>query len=410
MDLSPSMSSLSAQEVPMPGSVIVAGARTPIGKLSGALTGQSAAGLGAVAIAAALERAGVAPADVDHVIMGQVILAGTGQVPARQAALAAGIPRATPATVVNKVCLSGLNAIYQADLMIAAGDADIVVAGGQESMTEAPHLLLGARGGYKMGDVTMRDALLYDGLEDAASHEAMGLDSEHYMPHFPAVTRQRQDAFAASSHERAARAIKEGLFAEEIVAVDIPQRKGDTVVVDTDEGVRPGTTPESLARLRPAFAADGSITAGNASQISDGASAVVVMSKAAAERHGVTPLGEVVAYGMVAGPDTSLMLQPSRATRRALGRVGMAVGDVDLFEFNEAFAAVALGSMDDLSLPEDVVNVNGGAVALGHPIGASGNRLALTLLHELRRRGGGTGVAALCGGGGQGDAMVVRSL
>jgi acetyl-CoA C-acetyltransferase len=394
----------------MPGSVIVAGARTPIGKLSGGLASMSAAELGGVAIAAALERAGVAPADVDYVIMGQVLLAGTGQVPARQAAVKAGIPRTTPATVVNKVCLSGLNAIYQADLMIAAGDADIVIAGGQESMTQAPHLLLGARAGYRLGGSTLHDALMYDGLEDATSHEAMGLDSEHYLPQFPGVTRERQDAFAASSHERAARAIKAGVFAEEIVAVDVPQRKGQTLVVDTDEGVRPGTTVESLAALRPAFAKDGSITAGNASQISDGASAVVVMSKAAAERHGVTPLGEVVSYGMVAGPDTNLMLQPARSTLRALERAGLSTGQVDLFEFNEAFASVALGSMDDLGLSDDVVNVNGGAIALGHPIGASGNRLALTLLHELRRRGGGTGVAALCGGGGQGDALVVRSI
>jgi acetyl-CoA C-acetyltransferase len=394
----------------MPGSVIVAGARTPVGKLSGALGSLAASELGGAAIAAALERAGVAPADVDYVIMGQVLLAGAGQVPARQAAIKAGIPRNTPAAVVNKVCLSGLNAIYQADLMIAAGDADIVVAGGQESMTQAPHLLLGARAGYRLGDTNLRDSLLYDGLEDATSHEAMGLDSEHYLPQFPAITRERQDAFAAASHERAARALKEGRFAEEITAVDIPQRKGDTVVIDTDEGVRPGTTTESLAKLRPAFAKDGSITPGNASQISDGASAVVVMSKAAAERHGVTPLGEVLSYGMVAGPDTNLMLQPSRATLRALGKIGFSVGDVDVFEFNEAFAAVALGSMDDLGLSDDVVNVNGGAIALGHPIGASGNRLALTLLYELRRRGGGTGVAALCGGGGQGDALVVRSL
>ncbi|MCU4186153.1 acetyl-CoA C-acetyltransferase [Acidiferrimicrobium sp. IK] len=394
----------------MPGSVIVAGARTPIGKLSGALGSLSAAELGGFAIAAALERAGVAPADVDYVIMGQVLLAGTGQVPARQAASKAGIPMTTPATVVNKVCLSGLNAIYQADLMIAAGDADVVVAGGQESMTQAPHLLLGARSGYRLGDTVVRDALMHDGLEDAHTHEAMGLDSEHYLPQFPAITRARQDAFAALSHERAARAIKDGRFADEITAVDIPQRKGDTVVVDTDEGVRPGTTAESLGKLRPAFAKDGSITAGNASQISDGASAVVVMSKAAAGRYGVAPLGEVLSYGMVAGPDTNLMLQPSRATLKALGKAGLDVAGVDLFEFNEAFAAVALGAMDDLHLSEDVVNVNGGAVALGHPIGASGNRLALTLLHELRRRGGGTGVAALCGGGGQGDALVIRSV
>jgi acetyl-CoA C-acetyltransferase len=394
----------------MSGSVVVAGARTPIGKLSGALAGFSAAELGSFAIRAALERAGVAGEEVDYVIMGQVLLAGTGQVPARQAATDAGIPLTTPATVVNKVCLSGLNALYQADLMIAAGDADIVVAGGMESMSSAPHLLLGARSGYRLGSATLHDALMYDGLEDARSHEAMGVDTEHYLPNFPAVTRERQDAFAAASHERAARATKDGVSAEEIVPVPVPQRRGDPIVVETDEGVRPGTTPESLASLRPAFAPDGSITAGNASQISDGGSALVVMSKAAAERHGVTPLGEVVGYGMVAGPDTSLMTQPSRATLRALARSGLALSDVDLFEFNEAFAAVALASIDDLGLADDVVNVNGGAVALGHPIGASGNRLALTLLYELRRRGGGVGVAALCGGGGQGDAVVLRSL
>ena len=393
----------------MPGSVIVAGARTPIGKLSGAFSSFSAAQLGAVAIRAALERASTAPDEVDYVIMGQVLLAGTGQVPARQAATAAGIPMTTPASVVNKVCLSGLNAIYQADLMIQAGDADVIVAGGMESMTAAPHLLLGARHGYRIGDATLRDAMMYDGLEDAHSHEAMGLDSEHHLPKFPAVTRERQDAFAAESHERAARATKDGLFAEEIVPVEVPQRKGDPIVVTTDEGVRPGTTVESLGALRPAFTTGGSITAGNASQISDGASAVIVMSEAAAARHGVEPLGRVVSYGMVAGPDTNLMTQPSRSSLKALARAGLGVRDVSVFEFNEAFAAVALSSIDDLDLPLDIVNPNGGAVALGHPIGASGNRLALTLLYELRRRGGGVGVAALCGGGGQGDALVVRA-
>jgi len=393
----------------MPGSVIVAGARTPIGKLSGALAPFSAADLGAIAIRAALERAATRPDEVDYVIMGQVLLAGTGQVPARQAATEAGIPMTTPASVVNKVCLSGLNAIYQADLMIGAGDAEIVVAGGMESMTAAPHLLLGARQGYRIGDATLHDALMYDGLEDARSHDAMGLDSEHYLPLFPSVTRERQDAFAADSHQRAARATKDGLFATEITPVEVPQRKGDSICVNADEGIRSGTTAESLAGLRPAFTRDGSITAGNASQISDGASAVLVMSEAAAERHGVEPLGRVVSYGMVAGPDTCLMTQPSRSTVKALDRAGLAVGDVALYEFNEAFAAVALASIDDLGLPLDVVNPNGGAIALGHPIGASGNRLALTLLHELRRRGGGLGVAALCGGGGQGDALVVRA-
>jgi acetyl-CoA C-acetyltransferase len=393
----------------MPGSVIVAGARTPIGKLSGALSGFSAAQLGARAIRAALDRAGTRPEDVDYVIMGQVLLAGTGQVPARQAATEAGIPMTTPATVVNKVCLSGLNAIYQADLMISAGDAEIIVAGGMESMTSAPHLLLGARQGFRLGDAALRDSMMYDGLEDARSHEAMGLDSENHLPKFPDVTRERQDEFAADSHEKAARATKDGLFSAEIVPVEVPQRKGDPVVVDSDEGIRPGTSAESLAALRPAFSAGGSITAGNASQISDGASAVVVMSESAAERCGVEPLGRVVSYGMVAGPDTCLMTQPSRSSLVALDKAGLTVGDVDLFEFNEAFAAVALASIDDLGIPADIVNPNGGAIALGHPIGASGNRLALTLLTELRRRGGGVGVAALCGGGGQGDALVVRS-
>jgi acetyl-CoA C-acetyltransferase len=394
----------------MPGSVIVAGARTPIGKLSGAFATLNAIDLGAVAIGAALERAGVAPDQVDYVYMGQVILAGAGQNPARHAAYKADIPLSTPAATISKVCLSGLNAIYLADQMITAGEADIVVAGGQESMTAAPHLLLGARAGYRIGHATAYDSMMYDGLEDAFSHDAMGATSERDLPAHPAVTRQRQDEWAAQSHERAASAIKDGRLADEIVPVEIPQRKGSPVVVDTDEGVRPGTTAEALAALRPAFARDGSITAGNASQISDGASAVVVMSAAAAERAGVTPLGEVVSYGQVAGPDTSLMHQPSRASAQALSRAGLSPSEVALFEWNEAFAAVVLASMDDLGVAGDQVNVNGGAVALGHPIGASGNRLALTLLHELRRRGGGVGVAALCGGGGQGDALVVRSL
>ena len=383
----------------MPGSVIVAGARTPIGRLSGALAAHSAADLGAVAIQAALERAHTEPDQVDYVIMGQVLLAGTGQVPARQAATKAGIPLTTPATVTNKVCLSGLNAIYQADLIISAGDADVVVAGGMESMTNAPHLLLGARRGYRIGSAALQDALMYDGLEDAMSHEAMGATSERDLPRFPAVTRARQDEFAAASHERAARATKDGLLAAEITPV------GE---VTTDEGIRSNTTLESLGNLRPAFDPAGSITAGNASQISDGASAVVVMSPAAAARAGVTPLGEVVSYGMVAGPDTSLMTQPSRAALKALAKASLEVKDAHLWEINEAFAAVVLASIDDLGLAADVVNPNGGAVALGHPIGASGNRIALTLMHELRRRGGGLGVAALCGGGGQGDALVVR--
>ncbi|MFC0080904.1 acetyl-CoA C-acetyltransferase [Aciditerrimonas ferrireducens] len=393
----------------MPGSVILAGARTPIGKLSGALAGFSAMDLGGMAIAAALERAGVAPDRVRYVFMGQVLQAGQGQITARQAATKAGVPMDVPATTVNKVCLSGLNAIYLADLLIQAGEADVVVAGGMESMTQAPYLLPGARAGYRMGDATVVDAMMYDGLYCQFDHCAMGLGTEQYNRQ-AGISRERQDAFAALSHERAAAAIKAGRLAEEIVPVSVPQRKGDPVVVDTDEGVRPGTTVESLAALKPAFAKDGTITAGNASQISDGAAAVVVASRAVAEQLGRTPLGEVVAYGQVAGPDASLLYQPAAAIEQALGKAGLAVNQVDLFEINEAFAVVGLASADRLGISEDVVNVNGGAIALGHPIGMSGARLALTLLHELRRRGGGLGAAALCGGGGQGDAMLLRSL
>ena len=391
----------------MAGSVIVAGARTPIGKMSGALASLSAMDLGGLAIKAALERAGVKPEDVDYVFMGQVLQAGQGQITARQAAVKADIPMTVPATTINKVCLSGLNSIYLADQLINAGEADIVVAGGMESMTNAPYLLPGARAGYRLGDAKVVDAMMFDGLWDAFDDVAMGAGTEGYTRKKPEITRERQDAFAAASHERAAAAIKDGRFVEEIVPVSVAQRKG-TVVVETDEGVRPETTVESLAALRPAFAKDGTITAGNASQISDGGAAVVVASKAAAARLGGS-LGEVVGYGQVAGPDTSLLTQPSRATVRALDRAGLNLSDVDLFEFNEAFAAVGLAAMDDLGLSEQVVNVNGGAIALGHPIGMSGTRLALTLLHELRRRGGGFGAAALCGGGGQGDALLVRT-
>jgi acetyl-CoA C-acetyltransferase len=394
----------------VPGSVIIAGARTPIGKMSGAFASLTAMDLGGVAIKAALERAGVEPEEVDYVFMGQVLQAGQGQITARQAADKAGIPLTVPSTTINKVCLSGLNTIYLADQMINAGDADIVVAGGMESMTNAPYLLPNARAGYRMGDQTVIDAMLYDALWDAFDKVPMGAGTEGYTGQKSEITRERQDAFAAASHERAAAAIKDGRFNDEIVGVSVAQRKGDPVVIETDEGVRPGTTVESLAALRPAFSKDGTITAGNASQISDAGGAVIVMSRAAAERRGATPLGEVVGYGQVAGPDTSLLTQPSRATKRALDRAGLALSDVDLFEFNEAFASVGLASMDDLGLSDDVVNVNGGAIALGHPVGMSGTRLALTLLHELKRRGGGLGAAALCGGGGQGDALLVRAL
>jgi len=393
----------------MPGSVIIAGARTPIGKLSGALAGFSAMDLGGFAIAAALERAGVAPDSVDYVFMGQVLQAGQGQITARQAATKAHVPMTVPATTVNKVCLSGLNTIYLADLLIAAGEADVVVAGGMESMTQAPYLLPGARAGYRLGDGTLVDSMMYDGLYCQFDHCAMGLSTEQYNKEAK-ISRQAQDAFAALSHERAAAAIKDGRFADEIVPVSVPQRKGDPIVVDGDEGVRPGTTAESLGALRPAFDKEGTVTAGNASQISDGGAAVVVTSRARAESLGVTPLGEVVSYGQVAGPDASLLLQPAHATVQALAKVGKTPADASLFEINEAFAVVGLASMAELGVTEDVTNVNGGAVALGHPIGMSGTRLALTLLHELRRRGGGLGVASLCGGGGQGDALVVRSI
>jgi acetyl-CoA C-acetyltransferase len=391
----------------MPGSVIISGARTPIGKFQGGLSGFAATDLGGFAIAAALHRAGITPDMVEHVIMGQVLLAGAGQLPARQAAVKAGIPLTVPATVVNKVCLSGLNAIIQADQMIAAGDADIVVAGGMESMTNAPYLLPDARGGMRIGDKSVIDSMMFDGLTCAFGNIAMGLGTERDAK-AAGMLRGPQDEFSAMSHERAANAIKDGRFADEIAPVSVPQRKGDPLQFDTDEGVRPGTTPESLAALKASFEAGGSITAGNASQISDGGSAVVVMSKAKAAALGLTPMAEIVSYAMVAGPDTSLLHQPSNAIRKAAKRADLSISDLNLLEMNEAFAAVALAAMADLGVHDDIVNVNGGAIALGHPIGASGNRLALTLMHELRRRGGGLGAASLCGGGGQGDALILR--
>jgi acetyl-CoA C-acetyltransferase len=391
----------------MAGSVILAGARTPIGKLSGALAGFSAAQLGGFAIKAALERAGIKPEDVDYVFMGHVLQAGTGQITARQAAVEAGIPMTVPATTVNKVCLSGLNAIYLADQMIQNGEAEIVVAGGMESMTQAPHILPGSRAGFKFGDTTLVDSMSYDGLFCAFDKLAMGGATEKYAA-ADGMERRPQDELAAASHERAARAIKDGLFADEIVPVSIPQRKGDPVIFDTDEGVRGDTTADSLGQLRGAFEKDGKITAGNASQISDGGAAVIVVSKAVAERLGVEPLAEIVGYGQVAGPDPSLLTQPARAIKAALEKAGKQVSDVALFELNEAFAAVGVASMADLGITDDVVNVNGGAIALGHPVGMSGTRLALTLMHELKRRGGGLGAAALCGGGGQGDAILLQ--
>ncbi|GAA3879583.1 acetyl-CoA C-acetyltransferase [Saccharothrix violaceirubra] len=391
----------------MSGSVIVAGARTPMGKLLGSLKDFSGARLGGVAIKAALERAGVAPEQVQYVIMGQVLTAGAGQIPARQAAVAAGIPMTVPALTVNKVCLSGVDAIALADQLIRAGEFDIVVAGGQESMTQAPHLLPKSRGGYKFGDVTVQDHMQLDGLFCAFDQVAMGASTEKANARYD-LTREEQDEFAARSHRLAAAAIANGVFAEEIAPVEIPQRKGDPLLFATDEGVRADTTVEGLARLRPAFSADGTITAGSASQISDGAAAVVVMSKAKAEELGLTWLAEIGAHGVVAGPDATLHEQPANAIKAACAKAGITPDDLDLVEINEAFAAVGIVSTRQLGISPDKVNVNGGALALGHPIGMSGARLVLHLALELKRRGGGVGAAALCGGGGQGDALIVR--
>jgi acetyl-CoA C-acetyltransferase len=391
----------------MAGSVIVSGARTPIGRLLGALQDFSGAELGAVAIKAALARSGLAPEAVQYVIMGQVLQAGAGQIPARQAAVQAGIPMSVPALTLNKVCLSGLDAIALADQLIRAGEFDVVVAGGQESMTNAPHLLPKSRRGYKYGAIELLDSMAYDGLTDAFDAIPMGDSTDRYNARL-GITRETQDEFAARSHQRAAEAIKNGVFAGEITPVVVPQRKGDPIEVTEDEGVRPDTTVEVLARLRPAFGPDGTITAGSSSQISDGAAAVVVMSRAKADELGLPWLAEIGAHGNVAGPDNSLQSQPSHAIEQALGKAGRTVVDLDLVEINEAFAAVPLQSMQDLSLDPEIVNVNGGAIALGHPIGMSGARLALTLALELKRRGGGFGAAALCGGGGQGDALLLR--
>ena len=393
----------------MAGSYIVAGARTPIGKMSGAFASFSAADLGSIAIKAALERAGVSPNEVDHVIMGQVLMAGQGQVPSRQAAVKAGIPMSVPAINVNKVCLSGLNSIYLADQMIQAGDADIVIAGGMESMTNAPYIASGARGGFRYGNTELKDAIIADGLWCSFDSCLMGLGTERYTA--GNISRQQQDDLAMKSNQRAAAAIAAGRLADEIVSISIPQRKGDPLVIANDEGVRAETTMESLGGLKPAFDKDGTITAANASQLSDGGSAVVMMSERFVKDRGIKALGQVVSYGMVAGPDNaSLLTQPSRAILKALNKVGMKVSDINLFELNEAFATVGIASMADLGISDDIVNVNGGAIALGHPIGMSGNRVALTILHELRRRGGGVGAAALCGGGGQGDAIIVRTV
>jgi len=385
----------------------VGGARTPIGRLLGSLSGLSGAELGGIAIRAALERAGIAGDQVGYVIMGQVLQAGEGQIPPRQAAVQAGIPMTVPALGINKVCLSGLDAIALAAQLIRAGEFDVIVAGGMESMSRAPHLLPGSRRGFKYGDTQLIDSMAHDGLTDAFDQVSMGESTERHNGKL-GISRQEQDEFAARSHQLAAAAIKNGVLAQEITPVSIPQRRGEPLIVDTDEGVRADTTAESLAALRPAFAKDGTITAGSASQISDGACAVVVMSAEAAAAAGVTVLAEVGAHGVVAGPDNSLQSQPANAIQAALAKAGLTAADLDLVEINEAFAAVAIQSMRDLGLDSGKVNVNGGAIAIGHPLGASGARIALHLIYELGRRGGGLGAAALCGGGGQGDALLLR--
>jgi acetyl-CoA C-acetyltransferase len=389
-------------------SVIVSGARTPMGRLLGNLKDLPATQLGATAIAAALQRGAVAPEQVQYVIMGQVLQAGAGQIPARQAAVAAGIPMSVPALTVNKVCLSGLDAIALADQLIRLGEFEVVVAGGMESMTNAPHLLLNQRRGYRYGDVVLSDHMALDGLTDAWDRCSMGESTERHGTRL-GIGREEQDAFAAASHRRAAAAQKNGVFAEEITPVELPRpRSGEPVVVDQDEGIRPDATVESLARLRPAFTPDGTITAGSSSPISDGAAAVVVMSRPRAEALGLDWVAEIGAHGNVAGPDNSLHAQPANAIRHALDKAGRTVAELDLIEINEAFAAVGIQSTRELGVDPAIVNVNGGAIALGHPIGMSGARLALTLALELRRRGGGFGAAALCGGGGQGDALLLR--
>jgi acetyl-CoA C-acetyltransferase len=391
----------------MPGSVIVGGARTPIGKLAGSLKGFTAMDLGGFAIKAALERAGISGDQVDYVIMGHVIQAGAGQITARQAAVRGGIPMTVPAVTVNKVCLSGLNAIAMADQLIGYGEFDVVVAGGMESMTQGPYLLPKARSGYRYGNDEIVDATAHDALFCAFDQLGMGAATETYTK-LRGISREEQDAYSAASHGRAAEAQKNGLFDDEIVPVEVPQRKGDPIVVTEDEGVRPDATAETLAKLRPAFAADGTVTAGSSSQISDGAAAVVVMSRAKAEELGAPILAEIGAHGTVAGPDPSLLSQPANAISKALGRENLTPDQIDLYEINEAFASVAIQSMRELEIGVDSVNVNGGAISMGHPVGASGARIALHLALELQRRGGGVGAAGLCGGGGQGEALIIR--
>jgi len=392
----------------MSGSVIVAGARTPIGRLLGGLKDQSAAELGGVAIKGALEKAGISGDQVEYVILGQVIQAGAGQITARQAATKGGVPMSVPSLTINKVCLSGINAIALADQLIRAGEHEIIVAGGMESMTRAPHLLPGSREGFKYGDTPLVDSMAYDALWDVFTEQAMGALTESCNTEGVRLTRAEQDEFAARSHQRAAEAWKNGLFDDEVVPVEIPQRRGEPIVVSQDEGIRADTTAESLGRLRAAFAKDGSITAGSSSQISDGACAVVVMSRSKAEELGIEWLAEIGASGQVAGPDSTLQMQPANAITSACEKEGISAADLDLLEINEAFAAVGIVSSRELGVSDEKVNVNGGAIAFGHPVGMSGARIVLHLALELKRRGGGTGAAALCGGGGQGDALIVR--
>ncbi|MFD9665845.1 acetyl-CoA C-acetyltransferase [Rhodococcus sp. NPDC059968] len=390
-------------------SVIVAGARTPVGRLMGSLKNFSGSDLGGIAIKAALDKAGIAGDAVQYVIMGQVLTAGVGQIPARQAAVSAGIPMTVPALTVNKVCLSGIDAIALADQLIRAGEFDVIVAGGQESMSQAPHLLPRSREGFKYGEVLMTDHLAHDGLYDIFTDQAMGVLTETRNATDPRpVTREEQDNFAADSHQRAAAAWKNGVFDDEVVPVTVPQRSGEPLVVSRDEGIRPDTTAESLASLRPAFSKTGTVTAGSASQLSDGAAAVVLMSRSRAEALGLPWLAEIGAHGVVAGPDSTLQDQPANAIAAACSKEGITPSMLDLVEINEAFAAIGIASTRALGLDPERVNVNGGAIAIGHPLGMSGARITLHLARELRRRGGGTGVAALCGGGGQGDALLLH--
>ncbi|MEV8213719.1 acetyl-CoA C-acetyltransferase [Leifsonia sp. NPDC077715] len=386
--------------------VILSAARTPLGKIKGTLASLSAVQLGTIAVRRALERSGVAADDVDTVILGQVLQAGAGQNPARQTAIGAGIGWDVPATTINKVCLSGLAAVIDAARLIRTGEATVVVAGGQESMTNAPHILPGSRKGWNYGSIQALDSAAHDGLTDAFDGESMGASTEKYTERL-GLRREAQDEFAARSHQRAGKAASDGTFDDEIAPVSIPQRKGDPIVISTDEGVRPDSTAETLAGLRPSFAEGGTLTAGNSSPLSDGAAALVLTSRENAERLGLEWLALVGASGQVAGPDNSLHSQPSRAIEAALRRAGWRVSELDVIEINEAFAAVALQSMSDLGLDPAKVNIHGGAIALGHPIGASGARLAGHAAHELARRGSGRAAVALCGGGGQGDALLL---